>query len=29
MARTPPARVDPFERDRGMLARYRERREFY
>jgi hypothetical protein len=29
MATTPPARVDPFERDRGRLARYRERREFY
>jgi hypothetical protein len=29
MARTPPARVDPFERDRGRLARYKERQEFY
>lgn len=25
----PPARVDPFERDRSRLARYKERREFY
>ncbi len=23
------ARIDPFERDRGQLARYKERREFY
>lgn len=29
MVTTPPARVDPFERDRGRLARYKERREFY
>jgi hypothetical protein len=25
----PPARVDPFERDRSRLARYKERRAFY
>ena len=29
MAQVAVARVDPFERDRGRLARYKERREFY